>query len=210
MIEASTWFAFAGVALAMVVTPGPNMMYLASRALCQGPRAGVISLVGVLCGFAVYALLAAFGLTAFLLAVPYAYDALRIAGAIYLLWLAWNAIRPGGSSPFETRQLPADPPAKLFAMGFATNMLNPKIAMLYLALFPQFVNPESGNVLVQSMLLAATQIAISAAVNGIIIIFAGRLALLLARKPTWAVMQRWFMATLLGTLAARMLLDSRR
>ncbi len=80
--------AFALLSLGMVLTPGPNMVYLVSRSICQGPLAGLISLGGVALGFVFYMLCAAFGITAFVMAVPYAYDALRLAGAAYLLWLA--------------------------------------------------------------------------------------------------------------------------
>ncbi len=94
MPELSNLLAFAAVALGMVLTPGPNMVYLISRSICQGRTAGLISLGGVALGFVVYMLCAAFGITALVLAVPYAYDAIRIAGAAYLLWLAWQAVRP--------------------------------------------------------------------------------------------------------------------
>jgi threonine/homoserine/homoserine lactone efflux protein len=124
--------AFALVALGMVLTPGPNMMYLVSRSVCQGPRAGLISLGGVALGFVIYMLLAAFGITAVFLAVPYAYDVLRLSGAAYLLYLAWQAIWPGGQSPFQVRELAPDRPQRLFAMGLVTNLLNPKAAVLYL------------------------------------------------------------------------------
>jgi threonine/homoserine/homoserine lactone efflux protein len=127
------FFTFALVALGMVLTPGPNMIYLISRSISQGRSAGLISLGGVALGFGFYMLCAAFGITALLLAVPYAYDALRFGGALYLLYLAWQAVKPGGHSPFQMRDLPVDPPRKLFAMGFVTNLLNPKIAVLYLS-----------------------------------------------------------------------------
>jgi threonine/homoserine/homoserine lactone efflux protein len=117
-------FAFAFVALGMVLTPGPNMIYLISRSIIQGRVAGLISLSGVALGFVFYMLCAAFGLTALVFAVPYAYDALRLTGAAYLLWLA---LRPGGRSPFEVKALPVDSPRRLFAMGLLTNLLNPKI-----------------------------------------------------------------------------------
>jgi threonine/homoserine/homoserine lactone efflux protein len=120
-------FAFAFVALGMVLTPGPNMIYLISRSIIQGRVAGLISLGGVALGFVFYMLCAAFGLTALVFAVPYAYDALRLTGAAYLLWLAWAALRPGGRSPFEVKALPVDSPRRLFAMGLLTNLLNPKI-----------------------------------------------------------------------------------
>ena len=88
--------AFALVSLGMVLMPGPNMIYLISRSITQGPGAGLISLAGVALGFLFYMLSAALGITALVLAVPYAYDALRLAGAAYLLLLAWQALRPGG------------------------------------------------------------------------------------------------------------------
>ena len=157
--------AFALVALGMALTPGPNMVYLISRSICQGRTAGLISLGGVALGFVVYMLSAAFGITALLIAVPFAYDALRFGGALYLLYLAWQAVKPGGRSPFQVRELPADSPRKLFTMGFVTNLLNPKIAVLYLSLLPQFIDPAGGSVLGQSLALGVVQIMLSIAVN---------------------------------------------
>ena len=210
MISLTNLGAFAGVALAMVLTPGPNMAYLISRSICQGRVAGMISLTGVLAGFAVYMLLAACGITALLLAIPLAYDTLRIAGAAYLAWLAWNALRPGGASPFQAKNLPIDSPRKLFGMGLLTNLLNPKIAMLYLSLLPQFIEPAHGSVFGQSVILGVTQIAISASVNTTIVFTAGSVATFLACRPIWARAQRWVMGTVLGLLAARMAVDSGR
>jgi threonine/homoserine/homoserine lactone efflux protein len=153
---------------------------------------------------------AAFGITALLFAVPYAYDALRFAGAAYLLWLAWQAVKPGGRSPFQVHRLPADGPMRLFMMGFLTNLLNPKIAMLYLALLPQFIHPENGSVLAQSLMLGVTQIVISISVNALIAVTAGSLALFLAARPAWLLIQRWLMGTMLAGLAVKMALESRR
>src|SRR6202020_3087600 len=135
--------------------------------------AGLISLSGVALGFVFYMLCAAFGLTALVFAVPYAYDALRLTGAAYLLWLAWQALRPGGRSPFQVRTLKVDGPRKLFAMGFVTNLLNPKIAMLYLALLPQFIDPAAGSVLLQSVVLGSIQIVLSVSFNAMIALAAG-------------------------------------
>lgn len=209
MISLHTWLAFAAVALAMVLTPGPNMAYLISRSICQGHRAGLISLAGIVVGFAVYILLAAFGLTALFAAVPYAYDALRFAGAAYLAWLAWNALRPNGSSPFQPRALDIDPPARLFGMGLFTSLLNPKIAMLYLSLFPQFIDPTRGDVLLQSLVLGLTQLTISASVNTVIVMTAGAISAFLLTRPLWSRIQRWIMGTVLGLLAVRMACDKK-
>jgi threonine/homoserine/homoserine lactone efflux protein len=210
MPNLSNLLAFALIAFGMVLTPGPNMAYLISRSISQGRMAGLISLGGVALGFVFYMLCAAFGITALVLAVPYAYDAVRIVGALYLLWLAWQAVRPGGRSPFQVRDLPEDNARKLFLMGFLTNLLNPKIAVMYLSLLPQFIDPAAGNVLTQSLVLGMTQIVISMFVNAIIAISAGTIALYLVRRPTFAVVQRWVMGTVLASLAVRMATEARR
>lgn len=210
MPELSSLIAFALVALGMVLTPGPNMIYLISRSISQGRKAGFISLGGVALGFAFYLPCAALGITALLMAVPYAYDALRLAGALYLLYLAWQAVRPGGRSPFHVKALPKDSPRKLFAMGFLTNLLNPKIAVMYLSLLPQFISPDHGGVLTQSLMLGFTQIMISISVNSLIVLTAGSIAVFLAGRPLWITIQRWLMGTVLAALAVRMATEARR
>jgi threonine/homoserine/homoserine lactone efflux protein len=210
MPQASSLLGFALISFGLVLTPGPNMIYLISRSITQGPAAGIVSLGGVALGFVFYMLCAAFGITALLFAVPYAYDALRFAGAAYLLWMAWQAVRPGGRSPFQVRKLAVDSPRKLFAMGFVTNLLNPKIAMLYLALLPQFIDPAAGSVLMQSVVLGSIQIAISVSVNAMIALAAGSIALFLARRPTWMLLQRYLMGTVLAGLAVRMAFEARK
>jgi threonine/homoserine/homoserine lactone efflux protein len=195
------WFALA--ALVLVLTPGPNMIYCVSRTLVQGRTAGMISLAGVLVGFVAHLLAAALGLTALLMAVPLAFDAIKLAGAAYLLWLAWQSVRPGGSTPFQPRALPADPPATLFRMGLVTNLLNPKVAMFYLSFFPQFLHPERGDVLLQSLQLGAVQIAVSGGVNALLVLGAAGIAAFLARSRRWLAAQRYLMGMVLGTLALR-------
>jgi threonine/homoserine/homoserine lactone efflux protein len=208
--EISNLVAFGLVALGMVLTPGPNMIYLISRSLSQGRIAGLISLGGVALGFVFYILCAAFGITALLLAIPFAYDALRFCGAAYLLWLAWQAVRPGGTSPFQVRKLARDSPRKLFTMGLMTNLLNPKVAVMYLSLLPQFVDPQRGDVLTQLLVLCATQVTISITVNAMIAVMAGSIAAFLAGRPLWLTIQRWMMGTVLAGLALRMATEARR
>ena len=170
----------------------------------------IVSLIGTAAGFVVYLVCAALCITALLMAAPIAYDVLRFGGALYLAWLAWQAIRPGGASPFQVRQLPKDSPAKLITMGFVTNILNPKAAMLYLSLLPQFIKPEHGGVFTQSLTLGLTQIGVSLTVNGTICLAAGTIAAFLATRPSFALIQRWLMATVLGGLAVRMATEARR
>jgi threonine/homoserine/homoserine lactone efflux protein len=201
---------FALVCLGMVLTPGPNMIYLISRSISQGSAAGMVSLGGVALGFVFYMLCAALGITALLFAVPYAYDALRFAGAIYLLWLAWQVSKPNGRSPFQVRQLPVDSPRKLFTMGLVTSLLNPKIAMLYLALLPQFIDPSAGSVLAQSVVFGTVQIITSVSVNAMIALTAGSITGYLAARPMWLKAQRWLMGTVLAGFAVRMAFEAKR
>ena len=210
MPQASSLLAFALISFGLVLTPGPNMIYLISRSITQGRTAGLVSLGGVTLGFVFYMLCAAFGVTALLFAIPYAYDALRFAGAAYLLWMAWQAVKPGGSSPFHVRKLSFDGPRKLFAMGFVTNLLNPKIAMFYLALLPQFIDPNGASVLDQSLVLGAIHIAISVSVQALVTLAAGSIALFLSRRPRWMLAQRYLMGTVLAGLAVRIAFEARR
>jgi threonine/homoserine/homoserine lactone efflux protein len=210
MIPLSDLIFFAGAALLLVLTPGPNMIYIISRSICQGRSAGVISLFGVIAGFVVHMLAAAIGLSAIFLAVPLAYEVLKFAGALYLLWLAWQAVKPGARSPFESKELPPDSPRKLFFMGFFTNILNPKVAIFYLSIFPQFIAVERGSVFFQSVTLGVTQISVSFTVNLMIALSASGIALWFARNPFWLSMQRYVMGFVLAALAVRLALEQRR
>lgn len=201
--------AFALVALGLALTPGPNMIYLVSRSICQGRLAGLISLGGVALGFVFYMLCAAFGITALLLTVPFAYDALRFGGAIYLLYLAWQAVKPGGRSPFQVSRLQRDSRCRLFVMGLVTNLLNPKIAVFYLSLLPQFIAPVNGGILRQSLILGVLYIVISVTVNGVLTLTAGSIAAFLSARPLWLVAQRWLMGTVLAGMALRIAADRR-
>lgn len=209
MVTTGQVVGFALVALGMVCTPGPNMLYLVSRSITQGRAAGFVSLLGVATGFAVYLLAAALGITAIFLAVPYGYEALKLAGAAYLLWLAWQAVRPGAGPVFAPRRLAHDGPLRLYGMGLLTNLLNPKIAVLYLSLLPQFIVPARGHLFGQGMVLGLTQIAVSLTVNSLIVWSAGGIAAWLRKRPSWVVVQRWLMATVLGALALRLAAERR-
>lgn len=202
--------AFSLFALGLVLTPGPNMMYLVSRSVCQGRDAGLVSLGGVALAFLLYMIFAAVGLTALLLTVPFAYDGIRIGGAMYLAWLCWQALRPGGRSPFQVRDLSPDGPARLFAMGFLTNLLNPKAAVMYLSILPQFIEPRSDRILLQLLVLGISQITISVVVNSLIVIAAGTISHALQTRPSWSLVQRWLMGAVLGGLAIKLAIEPLR
>lgn len=199
---------FALAALLLALTPGPVWLYLISRTLAQGRRAGYFSMFGVAAGLAVHVLLAAFGLTVVLLAIPFAFDAIRIAGAAYLLWLALTTVRSGGV--FETSPLPPAAPRVLLRQAFVAALLNPKVAVFYLSLFPQFIDPAHGPVLAQSLALGAIQLATAAAVDLALVTVAGFLAAWFAGRPRWLRAQRWFLGSAFGALAAWLALTPRQ
>jgi len=194
----------------MVCSPGPNMIYLISRSITQGRMAGFISLLGIMLGFIIYIIATMFGLTALFLAVPSLYEAVKWAGAAYLLWLAWNSIKPGATSIMEPRTIAIEPPQKLFLMGLMTNLLNPKIAILYVSLLPQFEDPEKGSLLLQGTVLGFTQITVSFIVNLLIVFTASRVAKWFGTRPTWLRVQRWLMASVLTGLAVRLAFERRQ
>ena len=197
------------MALALVLTPGPNMIYLVSRSISQGRRAGMVSLVGVAVGFLVYLTATNLGLAAVFTAVPALYIAVKLAGAAYLGCLAVQALR-GTVSAFEPTALQQDSNRRLFMMGLVTNLLNPKIAIMYISVIPQFVDPAAGSVLLQGFALGGVQIAVAVVINLAIVVLAGSIARFLAVRPTWLKVQRYLMGTVLGLLAVRVATDGGR
>jgi threonine/homoserine/homoserine lactone efflux protein len=210
VIPAHELVLFAFTALVMALSPGPNMVFLVSRAVCLGRVAAVTSLFGVAAGMALYMLLTACGLSAVFLGVPLAYDALRIAGALYLLWLAWQAVRRRGATRQVLRSMPAQSKKSLFASGLLTCLLNPKVMIFYLSLLPQFVAPERGSVFVQSMVLGAIQIAIAFCAHLCVALSAVRVTRCLSASPRWFVLQRVVLGSVLAALALRLAFDRRR
>lgn len=191
---------FAVAVALLALTPGPVWVYLISRTLAQGRRAGYFSLIGVMAGVLAHLLAAAVGLSALLLAVPWAFDAVKLAGAAYLLWLAWSTVRGAGFS-FTPQPLPPVPDLVLFRQAMLASVVNPKVAVFYLSLFPQFVDPKAGSVLLQSLALGVVHVSVSTLIDGALVTVAGLLAAWFARRPGWLKAQRWFLGGAFGVLA---------
>lgn len=209
MISVQPYLLFVAAALVLAITPGPNMIYLVSRSICQGRTAGLLSWAGVVLGLSVHMCSASIGLTALFMAVPLGYEILKFAGALYLLWLAWQAVRPGARSPFEAKDLAPQPPRTLFTMGLLTSVLNPKVAIFYLSVLPQFIEPAAGSVLAQSLVLGITQILIGSTVNLTVTLSAAAIATWFARNRLWLEVQQYVMGFVLAALAARLLVQQR-
>ncbi|MEV0789234.1 LysE family translocator [Kribbella sp. NPDC050459] len=210
LVSSEALLGIALVELGLVIVPGPNMIYLISRSIAQGRRAGLISLAGVGLGFLTYLLAASAGLATLFALVPEIYVALKLAGAAYLLWLAWQAFRPGGTSVFATQELEPDRPRKLFGMGLLTCLLNPKIAILYISLLPQFLDPSRGHLGLQSLILGLGQLTVGVVMNAVFVITAGSVAVFLSRRPTWMRVHRYLTGTALAVFAVRLATDRAR
>lgn len=152
MFDLTSLALFMTATLALNLAPGPDMLYVSTRSLAQGRRAGVISALGIAAGAVVHTLLIASGLAALLRAVPVAYEVVRFAGAAYLIWLGVQAIR-SRSGPLNAAALPRAGEWAIFRQGMITNLLNPKVALFFLAFLPQFTSPAHGSVPLQIVVL---------------------------------------------------------
>lgn len=206
-IEKIGLFALAVALLA--ATPGPVWVYLLSRTLAQGRRAGFFSLLGVMAGVLLHLFMAAFGLSVLLLAVPLAFEAIKLAGCAYLLYLAWQTLRGGGMS-FTPQPLEPVPDRVLLRQALMAAIVNPKLALFYLSLFPQFIAPEQGSVLLQSLVLGAVHVSVSTLIDGALVLLAGCLASWFATRPLWLRVQRWFLGSAFGVLAVWLALTPSR
>jgi threonine/homoserine/homoserine lactone efflux protein len=208
MIALDTWLLFCLACVALAATPGPNMLFLVSRTLAQGRGAGFVSLAGTSSGFALHAVAAAFGLSALLAAIPLAFEVVKWAGAIYLAWLAiqmWRA----SDEPEATVAAPHSTPRAMYRQGLLTAVLNPKVAAFQLALFPQFVDPARGSVLLQSLVLAVTQLVIVVAGDSVCVALATGARRWFATRPGWGRWSKRALAGVFAALAARLAIQSR-
>lgn len=210
MIDLSTLALFATACLALTMTPGPDMLLIASRSASQGRGSGFATIAGIQAGTYCHAIAAAFGLSQLFLVVPLAYDLVRYAGAAYLLYLAWKTFRSSAMPLSPTTGLPRSPIAAMFRQGLLTNLLNPKMALFVLALFPQFVRPEHGTVALQIMLLATVLNLIGLVVNGIVILTASRLGRALSGWSRFKRAPQILLGTVFAGLAVRLAVDGRR
>ena len=146
--DAATLLLFMTAALALNVTPGPDMLYVIARSVGEGRTAGIVSSLGIAAGCLVHTLAVALGLAGLLRAVPVAFEIVKWMGAGYLVWLGVRALRKHAVAPGHAKLVPASN-AAIFRQGMLTNVLNPKVALFFLAFLPQFVDPERGPVALQ-------------------------------------------------------------
>ena len=210
-MDHSTLLVFSLAALALTASPGPDMLLLGSRSATQGRIAGLATWAGIAAGTFCHAFAAAIGLSQLFLALPAAYDLVRYAGATYLLYLAWKSFtsdkKVGNDLGAKRKE---DSTATMFRQGLLTNLLNPKMAIFVLALFPQFVRPEAGSVAVQIMVLATILNLIGFFVNGVVILAASRAKAMFSESQKMKNLSQYLLATVFVGLAARLAFDTQK
>lgn len=209
MPDLATLALFTTACIVLTATPGPDMLLIASRSMSQGRAAGLMTYAGIATGSYLQALAAAYGLSQLFLLVPAAYDALRLAGAAYLAWLAWRTLRSPAPLFAPTADAARFPLRQIFLQGLLTNLLNPKMALFMLALLPQFLKPEAGSLLLQVAVLASILNLMGLIANGIVIMTASRLGRAIASRPHLALWPQRILGAVFGGLALRLAFASR-
>ncbi len=195
-------------ALALNLTPGADMTYVLARSLGQGRQAGIVSALGIAAGSAVHTLAAAVGLSAVLMHSQGAFTAVKLGGVLYLVWLAWKALREGGGAAAMAERPPA-PLRQVFLEATLTNILNPKVALFILAFLPQFVAPQQGHVALQILVLGTIFNVGGTAVNLAVALSMSAARGLVLGSSRMRRALAWFSAAVFVGLAARLALSER-
>jgi threonine/homoserine/homoserine lactone efflux protein len=210
VIELSQLLPFLAASLALNLTPGADMTYVIARSATQGRAAGIAASFGIAAGSVVHTLLAAVGVSALLQHSETAFLVVKYAGAAYLVYLAWKAIRSGDGGPAATRQLDRTGLWRVFGEGALTNLLNPKVALFILAFLPQFVDPTAEDAAVQILVLGALFNIGGTAINCTVACFASAAARAIGNSPKFGLWLNRISALVFVGLALRLALTERR
>ncbi|GJM37031.1 MAG: RhtB family transporter [Acidimicrobiales bacterium] len=186
MPDGSALLLFSGAALALLLVPGPAVLYIVARSASQGVRAGLVSVAGIHVGTLVHIAAAVVGLSAVIVASAAAFTAVKLAGAGYLVYLGISALRGGASSFGSSPDAPERSHRRIFRDGVVLNTLNPKTAVFFLAFVPQFVDVDAGNTTAQVVVLGALFVLIGLVTDGVYALAAGRIGRRLRRSSTAA------------------------
>ncbi|MBZ5492754.1 MAG: LysE family translocator [Acidobacteriia bacterium] len=202
MPEKAAFLAFLIAAFALNIAPGPDMLYVIGRSVSQGRRAGIVSSLGVFVGCWVHILAAAFGIAALLRSSPMAFNLVRYAGAAYLIYLGIKMLAQ--KTDLAAQQLKSESLTSIFRQGAITNMLNPKVAIFFLAFLPQFIDARRGSVALQIIVLGLIFNVGGTLVNLAVAYAGGTLGELLRRNQSIARLQRRFTGLIFVGLGLRL------
>ena len=197
--------AYAAAVVALTFTPGPDMTLFLGKAVTQGRAAGIAAMLGASTGILVHTTLVAIGLSALLAASATAFFVLKVVGALYLLWLAVEAVRRGSGLNLDAaRPQPGETLFRVWLKGLAVNLLNPKIIMFFVTFLPQFVDAGDPHAAGKLLFLGVVFVVIATPISIVMIGWASRLAHLLKRSPRAMRTVDWLFAGVFGAFAVRL------
>ncbi len=209
MTDTTALAVFMIAALTLNVTPGPNMLYVTTRSLGQGRKAGVVSAIGIGVGNLVHTLAAALGLSALLMSSAIAYSVVKYVGAAYLIYLGVRMMLRNEHNNSLTTLTDARL-SRIFSQAIATSVLNPKVALFFIAFLPQFANPAQGSVAWQIAFLGALFSTTGTIVNTTVALLSGSFGDWLQTRPRFSQFQQWFTGSVFVALGTSIALPERK
>lgn len=205
MFDTATLLIFVTASLLLIVAPGPDIVFLVAQGATRGARAGFVTAMGLAAGNLVHTVAAALGISVVFQTSAVAFNLVKFAGAAYLLYLAWKMMRSGGDA-IEMKRDSEEPKQSLFWRGFLMNVLNPKVALFFLAFLPQFASPSLGPVWLQMLFYGVFFTVMVVLVFGTLGIFAGHLSQGLARSAAGRIGKylKWLVSGVFVLLAVRL------
>jgi len=191
MIDPSKLYLFIGAAIALLLLPGPAVLYITTRSATQGRVAGLVSVLAIETANFVQAVAAALGLSVILMSSALAFDVVKYLGAAYLIYLGIRKLMVSDNGA-EDEEVKRESLARIYWQGFAVNILNPKTALFFFAFLPQFVDPAKGNVTGQNLLLGAIFVGMAILTDSMYALLASSLAGKLNGNKRFQNGQRYF------------------
>jgi threonine/homoserine/homoserine lactone efflux protein len=203
----STLLCFLGASVALTIAPGPDNLFVLTQGIARGRKAAIVTALGMCSGISVHTTAAAFGISALFYSSAVAFNLVKYAGAAYLLHLAWRTLKE--RSAVRLSKADERPPMALFKRGFIMNVLNPKVAMFFLAFLPQFVSTNADFFALQMLLLGFIFMAQAVIIFTLIGFFSGSIGDFLLARPAIARRFDWLTAGVFASLGIRLALSER-
>lgn len=203
----STLLCFLGASMALTVAPGPDNLFVMTQGIARGRKPAIVTALGMCSGISVHTVAAAFGISAVFYSSAVAFTVVKSAGAAYLLFLAWKTVKE--RSAVRLASVDDRPAAALFRRGFIMNVLNPKVAMFFLAFLPQFVTPDTPHFALRMLFLGFVFMAQAVVIFTLIGYFSGSIGAYVLARPRIARRFDWLTAGVFALLGIRLALAER-
>lgn len=204
------FLAFFAACVVLTITPGPDMIFFLGKAVSQSRAAGFAAVAGASCGTVIHTVIVAAGLSALLAASATAFGVLKVVGALYLGWLAFDALRGGSAFALEVRKTRTDTLLRIFVKAVGIDLLNPKIIVFFVTFLPQFVSADDANAFGKLLFLGIMFPAIAFPITAPMIVYADRIAAHLRKSPKTGRVIDCIFAGVLGGFAVKLLLTQAR